>query len=687
MEAILRSGPFRGLVEGTSEGDQRRVRSTDGGAAVGSRMSSRSPLPPHNPDGGADGNGLGSLSSGTPMSRSPLAAGLLVAVVLAACAPGTAPDEDAVRIQVAVVGEPRTGNPWEAASLADPATRYVQPDPASLYAFVGPTYTLAPFVAVGGDPPAAVADGDRWTVTVTLDPAARWSDGLLVTATDLAFTFQTVRRFSLGGAFASMWPRPRGGNEVGQGGSEAAGVVAVEAVDPGTVRIVFDARPDPGVWPYGVGTAAVFPAHYWEPLVADVGDAADLYALEGVGAPTATGFTLVGHDETTWSLDATDSYWRRGTRTLVYRTGAVETTRRDGSTTSTGGDLGGLIAAEIVEGPLIDGIDYHPYPTAEAAVDALLAGGVEMILAPDGVPRSEYRRLLAASGVEVTVNPRLGFRYLGFDTTAFPTADASFRRALACRVDAAFLSVEVLGGAVEPVETLVPAGLAPWHDPDVEAICTGLTERERFERAVEILAGGGWTWAVRPTWDEANRDVMPVGSGLVGPDGTAVASLALLAPAWDVDPTRAVFAAHIAEWARQLGIPVTVLPVGLTELDSRISAGAGSGTPLWVGGWQIPPFPDHVFGFFTPGDANLTGYSNLDIDEAAAEFTTAPSLAAARDAVRRAESILARDLPYVPLFTETIIEARRAVVGVPFVHVLDGIQRLDGTPTFLTVQR
>ncbi len=621
------------------------------------------------------------------MSWSPLAAGLLVAVALAACVPGTAPVEDAVRLQVAVVGEPVTENPWEGASLTDPTTRYVQPDPVSLYSLVGPTYTLAPFVAGGGDPPAPVADGDQWTVTVTLDPAARWSDGLLVTATDVAFTFETVRRFSLGGAYASMWPRPGGGSGIAEGGAGAAGVVAVEAVDPATVRIVFDARPDPGVWPYGVGTAAIFPAHYWEPRVADLGDAADLYALAGVGAPTATGFTLVGHDEAMWSVDATDSFWRRGTRTLVYGTGAVETTRKDGSTTSTGGDLGGPIAAEIEEGPFVDGIDYRPYPTAEAAVDALLAGDVEMILASDGVPRSEYRRLLAASEIEVTVNPRLGFRYLGFDTTAFPTADASFRQALACRVDAAFLAVEVLGGAVEPVETLVPAGLAPWHDPDVEAACSGLTERERFERAVEILAGGGWTWAVRPAWDEANRDVMPVGSGLVGPDGTVVPSVSLLAPAWDVDPTRAVFAAHIAEWARQLGIPVTVLPVGLVELDDRISAGAGSGTLLWVGGWEIPPFPDHVFRFFTAGDADFTGYSNLDIDEAAAEFTTAPNLEAARHAVRRAESILARDLPYVPLFTETIIEARRAAVGVPFLHVLDGIQRLDGTPTFVTVQR
>jgi len=600
-------------------------------------------------------------------------AGLVAAALLVGACADT-PGEEALRLRVGIVGEPRTGNPWEAAALGDAPTRYVQPDPASLYTFIGPTYTLAPFLAAD-EPPAATGGGDEWTVTVTMSPAARWSDGMLVTAGDVAFTFDTVRRLGLAGAYASMWPEP--------GAGDGAGVVAVDEVDPATVRIVFDARPDPGVWPFGVGTAAIFPAHHWRPLLEGVEDADGLYELPGVGAPTATGFVLAGGDG--WSLDADDGYWRSGTRVVVYGSGVVEQVRDGDATTAAGGEPGGDIVAEMDEGPFVGGIDFRTFADAGEAADALAGGTVDLVLAEDGLPRAEYRRLLADPAVDVAVNPRLGFRYVGFDTTAFPTSDGAFRRALACRLDSAALAVDVLGGAVEAVETLVPAGLAAWHDPDVAAECAGLTEQERFERAVAILGEGGWTWTVPPAWDETNRDVLPAGAGLAGPGGVPVPSLGLLAPAVDVDPARATFAAHLAEAARQLGIPVTVAPLGLGELAGRIAAGPGTGTLLWIGGWELPPFPDHVFRLFADGPADFTGYRSPDLAAAGEAFAAAPTVGAAAAAVRDAEGVLARDLPYVPLFTETIIEARRMDVSVPFVHVPDGLQRLDGALTYVRV--
>lgn len=608
------------------------------------------------------------------MARSYLILGLVVALALGACTAETesAPAEP-VRLRVGIVGEPRTTSPWEAASLADAPTRYVQPDPASLYAFAGPTYTLVPFLAAG-EAPAATRDGDVWAVEVPLNPSARWSDGLLVTARDVAFTFETVRRLDLGGGYASMWPEP----------GEGTGVVDVEAVDPATVRIVFDGRPDPAVWPFGVGTAAVFPAHYWEPRLDGVDAAEDLSALPGTGAPTATGWVSAGEEEGVWRLDADDGYWRRGTRVVVYESGAVEQLRGDDPAVVAGGDPEGTIVAEMVEGPHVDGVDILRYPDGSAAADALVSGDVDLVLAERGIPRSEYRRLLADPDISVAVNPRLGFRYLGFDTTTFPTSEVAFRRALACRIDAAALAVDVLGGSVEAVGTLVPAGLPGWHDPSLAPECAGLSEKERVERAVEILSGAGWTWSVAPVWDETNRDVDPAGSGLAGPDGTAVPPLTLLAPGWRVDPARATFGAHLAEAARQLGAPVEVVSLGLGSLADRLEGGPGTGASLWIGGWEISPVPDHVFRLFGPGPADFTGYRSPDLTEAEAEFAAASTVAEATAAVREAERILARDVPYAPLFTETIIEARRATVGLPFVSVADGIQRLDGALTFVT---
>lgn len=607
------------------------------------------------------------------MARSLLTLGLIAALALGACSAEmeSAPAEP-VRLRVGIVGEPRTTNPWEAASLTDAPTRYIQPDPATLYTFMGPTYTLVPFLAAG-EAPEALRDADAWVVEVSLNPAARWSDGLLVTARDVAFTFETVRRLHLGGGYASMWPEP----------GEGTGVVDVEAVDPATVRIVFDGRPDPATWPYGVGTAAVFPAHYWGPRLEDVEDADALYGLAGAGAPTATGWVAAGEDGDTWALDADDGYWRRGTRVVVYESGAVEQVRGDDPPVVAGGVPDGTIVAEMVEGPHVDGIDIGRYPDASAAADALVSGDVDLVLAERGIPRSEYRRLLADPDIRVAVNPRLGFRYLGFDATAFPTSAVALRRALACRIDAAALTVDVLGGSVEAMGTLVPAGLPGWHDPSLAAECAGLTEKERVEKAVEILSGAGWTWSVAPAWDDTNRDVDPAGVGLTGPDGTAVPPLTLLAPGWRVDPARATFGAHLAEAARQLGVPVEVVSLGLGSLAERIERGPGSGAFMWIGGWEVPPVPDHVFRLFASGPADFTGYRSAELTEAAAEFASAPTVAEAATAVREAERVLSRDVPYVPLFTETIIEARRATVELPFISVADGIQRLDGALTFV----
>lgn len=625
----------------------------------------------------------------------------------------TAPAAEGFTYSVAIFSDPTTDNPWAALDTEnDVWTNYVNPDMGALYVYQGPTYTLIPQLAADDSPPAVEADGDNYSVTVNLRDDVFWSDGEQMDADDVVFTFETVQKYGgLGGNIPTQWPIVKPAveddpaTEEDETAEESNGILSVEALDAQTVKITFNFEAGLAVWPFATGVASVFPEHVWGPIV-DANDSFEgMYSESGLNAANATGFNSAEREPGAfWRNEAIADYWDKGAEFTVYDNGAVEYTDKAGTTETYGGEVGGEVVSSYVEGPYAGEVVYSLYSDQNSAVLALTDGEVDFLLNPLGLQRGLQNLVLSEPDLNVIVNEQNGFRYLSFNTRKFPMNELAFRQALACRIDKEFMANTVLGGAALAANSLVPPGNSFWANPDLTGVCDDLPEendendqpkteeRLRFEKAVSFLRDAGWTWDVEPVWDVDNRDVLPKGEGLRGPDGTAVQNLELLAPGPGYDPLRATYSLFIEEWAVDLGIPVQAEPTGFSVIVDQVFA-VDEGALEWdmyILGWGLTPFPDHVFDFFTTdadsanGGFNTPGYSNPEFDALAAEFKAAKTLEEARDLIFQGDAIINEDMPYVVLFTTPIIEAYRNTVEFPFTTVLDGLQNFGGVTNAVT---
>lgn len=590
---------------------------------------------------------------------------------------------------IAIFSDPTTDNPWAALDTEnDVWTNYVNPDGASLYGYQGPTYTLIPGIAEDDAPPEVTADGDNYSVTVALRDDVTWSDGEPIDANDVAFTFNTVAKYNgLGGNFPAIWPLAREDDPDTEEDESSQGVLSVEAIDDLTVKITFNFEAGLAIWPFSVGTAVIFPEHHWGPVVEANDTFEGLYAESGLGYPNAGAFDSTEWEPGAfWRNTAIDGYYDKGAQYTVYDNGAVEYTTPAGETEVYGGDASGEVVADYIEGPDAGDVTFSLYSDQNAAVLALTDGEVDFLLNPLGLQRGLQQLVLDEPELNVIVNEQNGYRYLAFNTRKFPMNDVAFRQAISCRIDKEFMANTVLGGSAIAANSQVPPGNSFWANPDLTGTCEGQTEEERFETAKQLLVDAGYTWSTEPVWDPDNLDVLPQGEGLTGPDGTAVPAMELLAPGPGYDPLRATYSLFIEQWATDLGVPVTANPTGFSVIVDEVFAtgDAASEWDMYILGWGLTPFPDHVFTFFDSrqdsanGGFNTPGYNNPEFDALADEFGQAKTLEEARDLIFAADAILAEEVPYVVLFTTPIIEAYRNTIEFPFTTVLDGVQSFSG---------
>jgi len=601
--------------------------------------------------------------------------------------PTTEPAPTGYTLTVAIFSDPTTDNPWAAFDTeSDVWTGYVNPGQGSLYGYQFPTYTLAPTLAADPEPPTVQPDGDMWSVTVNLRDDVTWSDGTPMTADDVVFTFETIKKYDgLGGNFPAAWPLAREDDPATEEDESADGVVSVEALSPTQVKITFNFDPGLAIWPFSVAVAPIYQKAFWGPKVDASPDSETFYAESGLGAPNATAYNSSEREPGAfWRNVAIDDYWDQGSRYTVYENGAF-TVERNGTTETYGGEPSGDVVADYVEGPYASEIVYSLYSDQNSAVLALTDGEVDFLLNPLGLQRGLQQLVLSEPELNVIVNEQNGFRYLAFNVRKFPMNDLAFRQALACRIDKEFMANTVLGGAAIAANSLVPPGNSFWANPDLQETCAGMSEQERLEKAVQILKDAGWTWTQEPVWDEANRDVIPKGEGLRGPNGETVPELTLLAPGPGYDPLRATYSLFIEGWAEDLGIPLRAEPTGFSVIvDKVFEPSAVEEWDMYILGWGLGIFPDHVFDFFKSsadtavGGFNTPGYSDPEFDALAEQFDRAKTLEEARDLVKQADAMIAEDLPYVVLFTTPIIEAYRNTIEFPATTTLDGVQNWFG---------
>ncbi len=538
---------------------------------------------------------------------------------------------------------------------------------AHLYRYSEQRWDWVPDLAIDL-PSDLLQEGPFWVTTVRLQDGATWSDGQPMTAQHAVFTWHTVRDLEItDGNWAAYIPLDFFDH--------------AEAIDATTLKVFFKEKPGLPVWQFGLAMSPILPKHYWEPVVeqakASNDPVATLYAHDGSKAPGAE--CNLARREPGAFVENREyrNHFKAGTTIRQYENGAYqeEGPRRNFILY---GQAKGQVSLEFQFGPHTDNTLYNVYADQDSALLALQQGDFDYWLNPLSLPKGLADQLAATQALQIISNPANGFRYLGFNFRVPPLNDPAFRKAVALLIDKEFVTQEVLQGQALAVYGFVPEGNAFWFNPNAPKPGQGLTREERIEQATEILKAAGYTWAVEPAWDPEGPDVNPQGSGLKMPDGTPVPTLRLAAPSAGYDPLRSTFAIWIAQWLSEFGIPVAVQLLGFNVLVSKIFE--EQDIDMWIFGWGLTPFPDHMAAFFDckaadPGGFNAGGYCSSEFQALIDEFQTETSIERARELVFRQQELLAEDLPYVVLFTTPIVEAfRSSAVQFPYTEELDGLQ-------------
>ena len=541
--------------------------------------------------------------------------------------PTEATDPDFV-YRVGLLAGVTTTNYWEYIGAEPTAwNAYVLgPTKPALYSIDPAANTLVPELAAGEADPTW--DDEGWRVRIRLSDDLAWSDGVPVTADDVVYTFETVRRLDLGGGWADAYQD---------------GIEEMVAESDTELRIEFATRPGLGLWPYGLGLAPIMPAHVWAEQSDAVGSAAELYAFD-------------------------DSGVSGGPLQIV----------------TVGADRIEAVANPGYPGNSASGVVYMVFPDEDKAVSAVKTGAIDTILDPNGLSAGGASTLAGLDGVAIERSPANSVRYLGFNLTRDPMSRPEFRRSLALLLDRG-AATETLAQEADTAYTMLSSANASWFDEErAVAISSPYTRslEDRIAEAVSGLQRAGYVWESPPT---AVDGALTPGTGLTI-EGRPPAPLTILTPGDEYDPARPDYTSRIEATLETLGFDVR--PV-VTDFDTVVdlafsedSAGARQ-YDMYVLGWTLgnPVLPDyHRWLFATGAAANSTGYSAPDFDADLALYQEATAPEAAREALWGMEQAVARDLPYLVLYHPEIVEAYRSDrVGFGEHGVLGGIQgRLGG---------
>lgn len=637
--------------------------------------------------------------------------------------------------RVALVADVTTDNWWAAlGDLGSSSDKtYLGHTKMSLFTFTEPGFIYVAAAAATPEPVEPVQEGDAWVVEQPILRELRWSDDTPVTANDLAFYFDVVREFELDGMHDRFSPTVRTVmavdtytvrvefseepnlaawhhgvalapfvshrfwndriKEVRRAADEyVAGLTDQEAIESIVQSSLEDADPL-----NDLTEGEVTPRHIdeWKMDVrAQVGRQA-LYEIGSPMEPSAGPHVFVGWEPGRFVRTVSNpNYWLRGSE-IVIRSGGTATIIGGGARTSSYGndlsDISGEVVARYVEGPFVDEFLWIEAGSKQEAYQMLADGEVDFVLDRDGIPNEGRAALATVSNLRFSISQGEDIQYVAFNLRKSPMSERPFRMAVATLVEKELVAEEILDSAVFPAHRLVHPGLVQFHTDDRDrpgwANGVPLSGSDRIEVAVQILKDAGYTWRVEPVVDITRADpVITPGQGLTMPNGQAVPGLRILSLDAAVDEHRATFASHVRDKMTEIGIPVEVEASDFDSILSAVfppqSAETALNWDMYVLGWGASdiglPGASLISWFHSredtveSGGLNTTGYSNDAFDALADELETAGNLDAAIELTREMESIIAQDLPYIPLFRSGLTEAMRENVVFPTSDVMGG---------------
>ncbi|WP_144766491.1 peptide ABC transporter substrate-binding protein [Methylobacterium dankookense] len=275
----------------------------------------------------------------------------------------------------------------------------------------------------------------------------------------------------------------------------------------------------------------------------------------------------------------------------------------------------------------------HHYAAAEASIPEVafiptpdLAGAVRRFAAGEldslaDLPGDQMASLQRRFGDQVVLGPALGLYALAVNTRKAPFDDQRVRRALSLVIDRAYLAEALWGGTMSPAFSLCPPGLDHYRDPPETEGRAGLPiDHEAEARRLLDEAGFGPGRPLRVEYRFNTTD---------NNRNTAIA---------------------IAEMWRDLGIETRFVYTDAKTHFAHLRDGGDFDVARmsWIADYADPQ--NFLFLLRSGNDGLNPGrYANPDYDALLDAAAGERDVAARAGLLARAEAILMRDLPWIPV--------------------------------------
>jgi len=605
-------------------------------------------------------------------------------------APTATPVPHAAAIRFALIGALNPANVWalfDAEGYSYNTYAVMSGYYPRLYQLSIPDRNFEP-MAAGGMPSPVEQEGNFYTATVPLRSDLTWTDGSPFTAEDVAFTVNTALSFQLGFDWHDFY--------------DPDYLDHAEAADAHTVKFYFKKQPNVGVWQYGALQGPIVQKAYWSsklsaaaallpssellPQIASLTSQAaqtqseinELYATLATLANPSTTYLETTNDikgqqdilnQTNTAISKAQSQYDTALdaarQSLYALDGQGEPTLGDWMPAGpeNGAWVNTVNPAHPFNVPHFDRSAYVLFSDQTSALAALENDQVDLILSPGGIAQDVASQKIVPP-LQLADNRTSSVSFIRINSANAALADPAFRQALSCMIDNVSLGRYFMA---LPQDTFVPAGNQPWINSAATNPCQGQAESDRRKHAADLLKAAGYTWQKEPTEEQA-------GQGLMRPDGMPFPKITLLSA--DRGENLPNVAEAIEQMAGDFGIPLIGSPE--SAQDVRYKVFSGGDYDMAALDWQLSAYPSYLCDWFK--DGNSFGYQSDQLQSACAALNATSDLSAAQKDVDQIQSILAHDLPLIPLYASLTDDAYRNI-KYPFRSVLDGLSGVYGAPS------
>ena len=547
---------------------------------------------------------------------------IILLLLLAGCLAACWQSRPADTLVIGLAEEPRTLNVWLASDANSRKVLSLIYQP--LYVTDPVTLDLVPWLAAS----MPVYDPQRLTYTIALREA-RWSDGTPFTSRDVAFTGKLIQSFQVP-RYRSKWK------------------FIQQITTPDDHTVVFTLKKPMTAFLSGTLATPIVQEKAWAAIAAAAKTTQKPLATllnQRVSHPVGTGpFTL--------------QQWRRG---------AFLHLQRNPYFFGTGQTVNGRIL-----GPFVDNLVYSVFGTSDVAILALKKGSIDMLWWP--IQPGYMADLRQQEQIHLFTNEKSALYFMGFNLRQPPFRDRALRQAVAYLIDKNFIVSRILQGHGTKMFSVIPAENRFWYADDLPRYGDGLSRVSRMKMAWRLLTEAGYSWEVPPI-DKAGN--LQPASAIRLPDGRTMERFTILTPPADYDPHRATAGLMIQEWLRDLGLPAYARPMSFSSLLQKVK-GEHDFDAFVLGYGRLRLDPAYVRNLFhsnndKPRGWNMSGYHNADFDDLADRSLSEMDPDKRKELVVAMQRKIAADLPYIPLYKPSVVEAARTDRFEGWVEMIEGI--------------